>query len=47
MCKVVKSRLLKSVFGPKREEVIGGRRDCLMKSFIIRFFFFTKLYQGG
>jgi hypothetical protein len=28
------NRVLRRIFGPKREEVVGGGEDCIMRSFI-------------
>jgi hypothetical protein len=32
--KVFENRLLKRIFGPKRDEMAGGWRNCIMRSFI-------------
>jgi hypothetical protein len=31
---VFENRVLKRIFGPKREEVAGSGEDCIMRSFI-------------
>jgi hypothetical protein len=42
--RVFKDRVLKRIFGPKREEWWEAAEDCIMRSFIpIRF---TKFYKG-
>jgi hypothetical protein len=33
--RVYKNRVLRRLLGPKRNEVIGGRRNCTVKRFII------------
>jgi hypothetical protein len=33
--RVYKNRVLRRIFGPTREEVTGGRKNCTMRSFII------------
>jgi hypothetical protein len=32
--RVLENRVLRRIFGPKRDEVIGGCRNCVMRSFI-------------
>jgi hypothetical protein len=32
--KVFENRVLRRIFGPKRDEVTGGRENCIMRSFI-------------
>jgi hypothetical protein len=33
--KVVESRVLRRIFGSKRDEVTGEWRNCIMRSFVI------------
>jgi hypothetical protein len=33
--RVFENRVLRKIFGPKRDEVIRGWRNCIMRSFII------------
>jgi hypothetical protein len=32
--RVFENRVLRRIFGPKRDEVTGGWRNCIMRSFI-------------
>jgi hypothetical protein len=32
---VFENRVLRSIFGPKRDDVTGGWRSCIMRSYII------------
>jgi hypothetical protein len=31
---VFENRVLRRIFGPKRDEIAGDREDCIMRSFI-------------
>jgi hypothetical protein len=33
--KVFENRVLRRIFGQKRDEVVGGGENCIMRSFII------------
>jgi hypothetical protein len=32
--RVFENRVLRTIFGPKRDEVIGGGENCIIRSFI-------------
>jgi hypothetical protein len=34
MLKMLGKKVLRRIFGPKREEVEGAREDCIIRSFI-------------
>jgi hypothetical protein len=33
--RVFENKVLRRIFGPKRDEVTGGWRNCIMRSFVI------------
>jgi hypothetical protein len=33
--RVFGNRVLRRIFGPKRDKVTGGRKNCIMRSFVI------------
>jgi len=42
--RVFENRVLRRIFRPRREEVVGGWKDCILRSFITHF---TKYYWDG
>jgi hypothetical protein len=35
MLRVFENKVLRRIFGPKRDKVMGGVRNCIIRSFVI------------